>query len=37
MLRLNGDHVNELKHRDRAFLEVPGRVEDPDIMTFTGE
>jgi hypothetical protein len=37
MLKLNGDYVNKLKHRVRAFLEAQGRVEDPDIMTFTGE
>jgi len=34
---LNGNYVNKLKHRVRAFLEAPGRVGDPDIATFTGE
>ena len=34
---MNGNYVNKLKHRVRAFLEVARRVEDPDIAIFTAE
>jgi hypothetical protein len=36
-MKLNGDYVNKLKRRVRAFLEVARRVEDPDIAIFTAE